>query len=585
VELTASPFPALALVAAAVSGGLARYAWTKRSGPGATAFVGLTLAVAAWSTVEAVNLAVHHPPSFHARSGLRWFLGTLVPVFGLAFALEYTGHRDLLSPWTVLGLLSLPAVSTFVVLTGDPWGVWYGTCSAAAPPGAALADVVGGCRRGPLFYAHVTYAYTMVLFAAGVVVRALSNTGSPYGWHAVAFVVGAAVPALANVAWLFGLVPVAGVDPTAPAFTAMGLAWGYAALDSRFLEVVPATSRIGQRAAIADLEDGVAILDERDRVIRLNEAATDLFGWDADAAVGESVRTVVGDDSFAVEPGDVVAEFDPGDGKRTLEVTVSTLRDAEDRQVGHTLVFRDVTERRQRKQQLEALNRVLRHNLRNDMNVVKGYADTLAERTTDPEAGMAEFIAEQSAELVAVGSKVRNVERIMQRRRSEFRRFDLGTLLGDVVEDVRTDYPAGRAIVELPRELWVRSDDLIVETVVRNLVHNAFEHNDADGPSVRVSATTSENGKRWVDVVVADNGPGIPEQERTALRTGQETALQHGSGLGLWVVHWGVTTLGGELSIEDREGRGTLVRVRIPGLADPPEGDAEESVPPGVAAE
>jgi PAS domain S-box-containing protein len=497
----------------------------------------------------------------------------------------YAGHGEFLSRWTVTALVSLPAVSTFVVVAGDPWAVWYGTCPGTAAPGAGLAGMLGGCRRGPLFYAHLTYSYTMVAFAVGVVARALRNSGSPYRPQVTAFVLGVGVPVLANAAWLLRVVPGDLPDPTAPAFAATGLVWGYAAFDSGSLDVVPATSRIGQRAAIADLDDGVAILDDSDRVIRLNDAAAELFGFDDGDAVGTPIRTVVGDESFAVEPGEVVAEFDSGDGKRTLEVTVSVLHDVDDRQVGHALVFRDVTERRQRKQQLQALNRVLRHNLRNDINVVKGYADTLAERTTDPEAEMAASIAEQSAELVAVGSKVRDVERIMQRHRSEYRRFDLGGLPGDVVEDVRTDYPAGRAIVELPRELWVRSDDCIVETVVRNLVHNAFEHNDADDPSVRVSVTTGGDGEEWVEVVVADNGPGIPDQERDALRSGRETVLQYGSGLGLWAAHWGVTTLGGELSIEDGDSGGTTVRVRIPGLAAPPEGEADEAVPPDVAAE
>jgi PAS domain S-box-containing protein len=574
----------LSLVAAVVSVGLAAYTLRKRSRPGATAFVGLMMAVAAWSTVEALNLTVYHPPSFHARSGFRWFVSALVPVFGLTFALGYTGHRDLLSRWTVLGLVALPAVSTLVVLLGDPWTVWYGTCSTTTAPGTSPVDALEGCRRGPLFYAHMTYSYTLVVFAVGVMARALSNSGTLYARQVVGFVGGALVPFLANVAWLFGVVPVEGLDPTAPAFTVMGLAWGHATFDSEFLDVVPGTSRIGQRATIADLRDGVVILDDRDRVIRLNDAASELFDWAPDEAVGHSVRTVVGDESFTVDPGQVVAEFDAGTGKRTLEVTVSPLHDTEGKRVGHTLVFRDVTQRRQRKQQLEALNRVLRHNLRNDMNVVKGYADTLAERTTDPEAGMAEFIAEQSSELVEVGSKVRDVERIMKRRRSEYRRFDLGELLREVVEDVRSDYPEGRAIMELPADLWLRSDDRIVETVVRNLVHNALEHNDVDSPEVRVSATTDGDGD-WFEVVVADNGPGIPRQEREALRSGEETALQHGSGLGLWVVYWGVTTLGGELLIEDDGDRGAVVRVRLPGRTDPPETDSRESVPSSVPAE
>ena len=60
-----------------------------------------------------------------------------------------------------------------------------------------------------------------------------------------------------------------------------------------------------------------------------------------------------------------------------------------------------------------------------------------------------------------------------------------------------------------------------------------------------------------------DDGPGLPEQERAVLAAGRETPLEPTSGLGLWLVYWIVTSLGGELVFPEVE-TGTTVAVRLP---------------------
>jgi signal transduction histidine kinase len=73
-----------------------------------------------------------------------------------------------------------------------------------------------------------------------------------------------------------------------------------------------------------------------------------------------------------------------------------------------------------------------------------------------------------------------------------------------------------------------------LDIAIENLVENAVEHNDATRPRVSVEVT---NGDRPT-LVVSDNGPGIPEQEIAALEGERETSLEHGSGIGLWLVKW-----------------------------------------------
>jgi len=113
--------------------------------------------------------------------------------------------------------------------------------------------------------------------------------------------------------------------------------------------------------------------------------------------------------------------------------------------------------------------------------------------------------------------------------------------------------------------------------VLDNLVENAVVHNDAPTPVVTVGARATDTG---IEVSVADNGPGIPSTERAVVETGDEDALAHGSGLGLWAVKWGAVQLGGELAFEDRKPRGTVVMIAIP-----TETNAEPTPAPAATAD
>jgi sensor histidine kinase regulating citrate/malate metabolism len=60
------------------------------------------------------------------------------------------------------------------------------------------------------------------------------------------------------------------------------------------------------------------------------------------------------------------------------------------------------------------------------------------------------------------------------------------------------------------------------------------------------------------------DGPGIPEHQWAVITYGEETALAQSTGIGLWLIHWAVTALGGTLERTDNEPRGTTLRYRIP---------------------
>jgi len=223
------------------------------------------------------------------------------------------------------------------------------------------------------------------------------------------------------------------------------------------------------------------------------------------------------------------------------------------------ITLRDVTELRTRQQRLTVLNRVLRHNLRNDMNAIEGYATILADRY---EARPAEQVREVSTDVVDLADKARQIERVMARR-GETRAAPAGALAESVVADVAARHDAAFTVVTPEPSVHVPGRG-ILRPALENVVENAVEHNDADDPTVEVLVEVTGGDEPAVVYRVADDGPGIPPQERRVLLEGTETPLAHGSGLGLWLVYWAIESLDGTVAFEDNDPRGSVVTLEVP---------------------
>jgi len=189
------------------------------------------------------------------------------------------------------------------------------------------------------------------------------------------------------------------------------------------------------------------------------------------------------------------------------------------------------------------LYRVLRHNLRNDINLVAGYAASGKRLTDDP------AVAEQFDAVLAATERIESyVDQTRQIHAISDRPNDRRVVdLVDVVErvaaaapasvTVETDLPDRAPVVAIPH----------VEGVVAELLDNAVDHGPFSEPTVCVSV--SQEGDT-VELVVTDENPPIPPFERDAMRRPTEDQLVHASGLGLWFVSLAVRASQGTVSIE-----------------------------------
>jgi len=233
-----------------------------------------------------------------------------------------------------------------------------------------------------------------------------------------------------------------------------------------------------------------------------------------------------------------------------LEVKVApTVIGGEQRTIS---VQRDVTERKRREQRLEVFNRILRHNLRNQLDVIRSRAEELADRTTDDHA---ERIVAAVDELAGIGRRARDVDRILSED-DTLADIDITHTLRETVETVESTDSDVSVTTELPEETRLRTNEETVRMAVQSALENAFEH-----ATSTVTVSVEDRPNECV-VTVADDGPGILEEELLPIEAQTETRLEHGRGLGLWQLRWCVDNLNGELSFETEAG--TTVRITVP---------------------
>jgi len=327
------------------------------------------------------------------------------------------------------------------------------------------------------------------------------------------------------------------------------------------------------REAITAAGIGVAVYGPDGRVDYVNEYYASLLGEKRADTEGASVAEwfthldPAGFDthweSFATgETRRAETELVRTDGT-TVPVEVTTTAVDIGDEVTHIQTLREITGRRERRQQADALHRIIRHNLRNDLTVVMGHANRLVEELEGERAEWAQLIAETATELVGLSQSVQDAEQIVDQNTVR-RPVDVAGMLVTEVDRLDSEYDVD-AEVSLPDRQYVTADETL-SVALRHLLENAAEH--TEGPAtISVDVTPVSDRSGWIALEIADDGPGLPEYESQVLTNGEETPLQHGSGMGLWIVHWVVSRYGGELSFDADDG-GTTVRVALP-AADP----------------
>ena len=224
---------------------------------------------------------------------------------------------------------------------------------------------------------------------------------------------------------------------------------------------------------------------------------------------------------------------------------------------------RDVTHRRRRERQLAVLDNFLRHNIRNQLNVVIGGAETLEH---DPSADIethAAMIRRAGEELLETAEKQRDiVEMLTSQPRTAT--TDMSEAVREASERLSEQYPGADIETSLPATAVVDGPGEL-ECAVAELVENAIRHNEDGVPWVRIAVEAVDDR---IEVTVEDSATPIPEYDRNVLLGDHEmSAVNHSRGCGLWLVYWTVDLAGGTIRYT-ADDDGNAVTLSLPRVAE-----------------
>jgi PAS domain S-box-containing protein len=513
-----------------------------------------------------------------------------LPPFWFLLAARYA-RVPALERWPLLGAaLFVPSAFAWLALaTNDVHGLFL--------RGFAQEELV----RGPLFYAWMGFAYPGVLAGLGLFVSAARRTfeRDPRPRLLVA-VAAALLPGVTSLLFVLDLLPVRH-DPTPATLGVSVLVFTFGIFHMHFLDALP----LARRDVIDHLREGVLITDPDGVVLDANPAALRTLGRSAREVRGRDLDVLLLEASresrAARELAAAIAALPP-DGSlspaelrtpagRLLEVGAKCLGGPGGPALGRVLVLRDRTDERQAErllrqtQKLETVGSLaagVAHEVNNPLAFVRAnlhqierlgslaakHADALA--AVDPEASELVELPQIAAECLDGIERIARIVGAMRR----FSRLPADEL---APVDVNEAVHEAMRLADLHRhqgvtiEAWLAEDLPPIHgsaqrmtQVLLNLLVNAKQAL-ADRDEGHVTVRT-RRARDCVEIVVADDGPGVPEAIRDRIFDPFFTTKgpEEGTGLGLSIAFGIVREHGGVLALESGPHGGACFRALLP---------------------
>ena len=307
------------------------------------------------------------------------------------------------------------------------------------------------------------------------------------------------------------------------------------------------------------MTDGVVAFDREGHLIHCNPAACELLGRTADECVYSELFESICPFSHVItmQRSDYV-EGELTAGERSVEIYFAPFSDEESG--GVLIVLHDVTEHRKTEERRKEFVANVSHELRTPLTNVRSYAETIREAGDDlsreTENDFLDVVISETDRMTHIVQDLLTLSRLDSGRDSVLRSTELEARRHK--HELTHDYSENLPLI--------MGDRGRIEQVMLNVLSNAVKYTP-DGGHIRVTAG-SEGETVWMEV--ADDGIGIPEADRSRIferfyRVDKARSRESGgTGLGLSIATEIVQRHHGSLTLVDRPGPGTTVRLELP---------------------
>lgn len=573
------------LIASIIATFLFVYTWQRRTMRGARALVPLLLGIVIWlvgSTIEGLY--------FDYESRLFWsnvqYLGiVIVPTAWLIFSLYFTERVSVLSGRN-LALLSFMPIVTLILVWTSPWQQFFRISLAL---NTTETYPFWEWEPGPGFWLHTAYSYILLLGGFIILVQAYRQSPRLHRRQIGIMLAGASAPWFANI--LFVVLRSSYIDYTPIAFLVTGATVTWGIFKVGLVEITP----IIRKRVIDEMQDGMLVLDEQNRILEANPAVLRMMDVQGDV-IGKPIAEVM-----ARWP-ELLTQFQdrihgqaeiglPIEGQETryYQISLSPLHNRKGQQTGRLIMAHEITQQKRNeaslkeaKEAAEAANRAkstflatMSHELRTPLAAIIGYSELIQEKSElQDHKKITPYLQQIGIAAHGLNGLLGNILDLskIEADRMELvnSRFRVTKLIDEVVTNIQPqiDQNGNKLTLMLADDLGeMVTDQTKVRQILLNLLGNAtkFTHNGTISlTGVRQEAANS------ILFTIKDSGEGIPEELLAKIfqpfvqADSSFTRVYGGSGLGLAISSRFCQMLGGTIEVESKLGEGTTFFVQLP---------------------
>jgi len=336
---------------------------------------------------------------------------------------------------------------------------------------------------------------------------------------------------------------------------------------------------------VDSMTDGLISLDENGHVVTMNRQAMEILGAEAGGCKGKAIGKIFGDtnESFLREARDQIIrdremEVLRRDGGRIpLSLSAAPLKDDKGRELGAVLIIRnlreieELKEKVRRSERLAAVGRLaagMAHEIRNPLSSIRGFAQFFLNRFREQktEQEYASIMIREVDRLNRVITELLDFARPREPRREV---CSLKDIINYTLKILSPELAGKKVRVEqnYEKELPpVAADQEQLSQAFLNLLLNALYAVEEDGEIIIGMRRFPDRSA--LDITIADNGRGIPPENLEKVFEPFFSTKPKGTGLGLAIAYRIVENHGGEITVNNRQGGGTIFSITLP-LHDP----------------
>lgn len=567
--------------------GLVIYAWPKRLIPTVNHFLIGTGLVSLWCLLAALELLAGEEELVESIANAQYLPIAFTCVMWFLFALSFTRRKKWLNWRAFLVISIIPFISMGLAIT-NPLHYWMLGEGELVP--------IGGLKilqkdYAPWFWVHTGYSYALLFAGSGMIISYAMSKNRVYRRQGIIMVIGAVVPFLASILYLTLRNKYIFVDltPVAMATSACFFAWGI--FKYRIFDLLP----IARSTLFECTDDPVFILDTEERIVDLNAAAIAQFDLQNGMLIGESLSEacpypldeLTKHNAF---PREII--YLSNEDETFYRAYSKALRSSKGEELGRLLTMHNITALKRNEAALmqakilaENATKVksgflatMSHEIRTPMNGVLGFTSLLMGTQLDTEQrSYVDSIQTSGSSLLTLINDILDFSKI---EAEKVVLENVPVVVHRCIEDVLDVIAeqASRSGIELAYAIdpnvpyAIQGDAIRIQQILVNLLSNAIKFTEKGRISISVNCVEVPVDDSFPYVLrfsVRDTGIGIPPDRlqkifNTFTQADSSTTRRFGgTGLGLSICKELCALMGGHISVQSKEGSGSIFRFTI----------------------